>query len=198
MSAADQAYWVIRQAILDGAFAQGERLPEEKLVDACGVSRTPVREALRRLVVEGFVEIEPRQSARVASWTWEEIEEVFDLRSVLESHGARLAAKRATNAHLEALRRHAAAIEDAYADRDESFEATFTESNAAFHRTVIEAAHRPRLAQVVSQLSLPPMIFRTLDLYDDQAIQRSLAQHRELIAALEAGDERWAGAVMEA
>lgn len=198
MSAADQAYRTIRHAILAGTFAQAERLPEEMLVEMCGVSRTPVREALRRLVVEGFVENEPRQSARVASWSWEEIEEVFDLRSVLESHGARLAATRISEAQLNDLRRYASDMEEAYFGRGETFQFGFAEANAAFHGIVIEAANQPRLAQIVAQLALPPMVFRTLDLYDNQAIQRSLAQHRELIAALEARDERWAAAVMQA
>ncbi|MCG8440980.1 MAG: GntR family transcriptional regulator [Caulobacterales bacterium] len=198
MSAADRAYRVIRDAILTNAFAQGERLTEEMLVDRCGVSRTPVREALRRLLVEGFVEAEPRQSARVARWSWDEIKEVFDLRVVLESHAARLAAVHATRAQLEALRAHAAAIEEAYANRDATFEGRFTEANTAFHRTIVKAARSPRLAQIVSQLAAPSMVFRTLDLYSDQAIRRSMSQHRELIAALEARDEDWAEAVMRA
>lgn len=198
MSAADHAYEFIRGEILSGRFAGGARLREERLVEMCGVSRTPVREALRRLEVEGFIETEPRQGARVTQWTWQEIEEVFELRAVLESHGAALAARHVTAVQLEALRRNAEDIEDAYAARDSSFAAQFIKANAAFHEGILTAAQRPRLTQMVAQLALPPTIFRTLGLYDDVSIQRSMAQHRDLIAALEAGDVNWARAIMEA
>lgn len=95
-SAADSAYLWIREEIATGRFRPQGRLPEELLAAETGLSGTPIREALRRLHAEGFVELSPNRGARVAAWSPEESDDFFALRVQLESLGARLAVERAT------------------------------------------------------------------------------------------------------
>ena len=95
---ADRVYDTVRQGILDGTYAQGARLGEADLADSLGVSRTPVREALRRLGSEGLLATLPNKGARVRTWTAGELGDIFDLRALLEGHAAARAATRVTDA----------------------------------------------------------------------------------------------------
>src|SRR4051795_1759439 len=90
--ASDHAYRLIRAQILSGARAGGDWLREGDLAESIGVSRTPVREALRRLTAEGLVRYERNRGVQVAVWTTEDLDEIFSLRSVLEPWACRLAA----------------------------------------------------------------------------------------------------------
>ena len=85
--ASDHAYRLIRAQILSGARAGGDWLREGDLAESLGVSRTPVREALRRLTAEGLVRYERNRGVQVAAWTAEDLHEIFSLRSVLEPWG---------------------------------------------------------------------------------------------------------------
>src|SRR5262245_32416607 len=101
--ASERAYTQIRAGLLGGVFAPGERLREEDLAQRTGVSRTPVREALRRLALEGFVDLQPGRGVQVVSWSDQDLDEIFSVRALLEGYGAAQAAQRATREHVEAL-----------------------------------------------------------------------------------------------
>ena len=103
--AVDKAYAALRERIFSGALRAGERLKERELCRELDVSRTPVREALRRLEADGLVEIEPRRGGVVAGINAEEASEIYSLGVLLESYAARLAAERATEADLAELDR---------------------------------------------------------------------------------------------
>jgi len=94
--AVDRVYATLRQGILDGVYAPGARLGEADLADALGVSRTPVREALRRLGSEGLLSTLPNKGARVRRWTTSELSDISDLRAILEGYAAGQAATRVT------------------------------------------------------------------------------------------------------
>ena len=94
--ASDHAYRLIRAQILSGERAGGDWLREGDLAESIGVSRTPVREALRRLTAEGLVSHERNRGVQVAAWTAEDLDEIFSLRSVLEPWACRLAAMSAS------------------------------------------------------------------------------------------------------
>src|SRR3954464_7514575 len=96
---------LIREAILDGELAAGERLKEDELARRLDVSRTPVREALRRLEAEGLVVVEPQRGATVRSYAPEELDDMYRLRAVLEGYAARRAAERISEADLDELRK---------------------------------------------------------------------------------------------
>src|SRR5690349_20497608 len=99
------AYDAIRGRIVDGAVAPGQWLRESSVADSLGLSRTPVREALRMLATEGVIEMVPNRGARVVSWTTADIDEVYRLRALLEGHGAALAARAATPEQLAHIQR---------------------------------------------------------------------------------------------
>ena len=85
MKAVEKAYAAVRDGIVSGKYAPGTRITEQEVAELAGVSRTPVREALRQLNVEGLLEFVPNQGAVVTSWSERELDEIFDLRAVLES-----------------------------------------------------------------------------------------------------------------
>jgi DNA-binding GntR family transcriptional regulator len=191
--AAEKAYEVIRDGIVAGAYPVGGRLREEELAGSIGVSRTPVREALRRLDAEGLVEFLPNRGAHVASWSDHDLEEIFGLRAVLESYGAGLAATRVGPADLVLLRDLAAAMEEAGHHHQLDVVA---ELNNRFHHTILRAAGNTRLVGLLSGLVQVALVHRTFRRYSPEALARSFAHHRELVAAFEAGDPEWASSVM--
>lgn len=192
--ASDHAYRLIRAQILSGERAGGDWLREGDLAESIGVSRTPVREALRRLTAEGLVRYERNRGVQVAVWTAEDLDEIFSLRSVLEPWASRLAATSAS-VDLEELSRLAhdmdAAARGPAADVDQ-----ITELNNRFHRLILEGSKNRRLGSVVSSVVQVPLVWQTFSHYSDTDLRRSLAHHHELVAALAAGDPDWAESVM--
>lgn len=196
MRAADRVYSDLRAGILSGRFRAGAHLGEVEVAQALDASRTPVREAIRRLESEGLVEVLPHRGARVASWSRQDVEEIFDVRHVLESHAAGLAAGRLTDQSLDDL--------DVLCDEMERVGVVgpgrdvdrLTELNRALHNAVLDAAGNDRLAALLRSVIAVPVMRHTFDHYDRDALARSHAHHRELVAALRAGDGSWAEAVM--
>lgn len=193
--AADHAYAEIRSLILSGDAAPGTQLTEEQLADICGVSRTPVRDALRRLEAELYIVRSGSQRAFVADWSHADVDEMFTLRGMLEAHAARRAATRFDTDGLAALRACNATIEAAVR-RDEPDIPAFLASNREFHRLIVDAAQSPRLAVTLATLVEQPVVRRTAMHYGRDQLTRSASEHRELILAFEAGDADWAHAVM--
>lgn len=195
--ASDTAYRLIRSEILAGNLAPGEQLREEQLAEACGVSRTPVREALRRLEVERFVRRSDSQRTFVNQWSFDEVEESFALRAMLEGRAAARAATRISETDIERLAGHNALIRRAIEGPRLEVDA-FLEHNRAFHAIVLEAAGSPNLAQLITGIVEQPIVARTARQYDERQIGRSLAEHEELVLAFRRGDPAWAQAVMTA
>lgn len=186
---ADRAYAWMRERIISGAFAPRAHLKEEVLAARIGTSRTPVRDALRRLAGEGLVAMERDRGTYVAEFSPDEIDEIFVLRAGLEAYAAARAAKRITAPQIARLERLADEMEVALDRRDERF-ARFAALNNEFHLAVLEAARSPRLATLVVPLVNIPIVL--LKHYNWQPgrvdIARSNREHRELIEALRAGD----------
>lgn len=196
--AVDRVYARLRADILEGVHPPGARLGEAELAEATGSSRTPVREALRRLEVEGLVEVLPHRGARVPDWTPEDLEEIYDLRMLLESAAARRAATRVTIADADRMdelcRLMEAAVEPgAGQDLDR-----VAELNAEFHDIVRAAAASGRLVSMLNAVVQLPLVMRTFHRYSPADLARSSAHHRELAAALRARDGTWAESVMRA
>ncbi|OYU13965.1 MAG: GntR family transcriptional regulator [Alphaproteobacteria bacterium PA4] len=193
--ASERAYAEIRGLILTGDAPPGSPLTEEALADICGVSRTPVREALRRLEAELYVVRTGSQRLFVADWNSDDLAEMFTLRAMLEAHAAARAASRITAAALDDLRacnaRIAAAIAATPADV-----ATFLVENRRFHEIIISAAASPRLATMLAALVEQPVVRRTAARYGQAELSRSAHEHAELIQAMAARDSAWAQAVM--
>lgn len=187
----------VRRLVLSGHYASGDRLGEVELAATLGVSRTPVREALRLLTAQGLVEITPNKGARVVAWSLAELEEIFALRAQVEGLAARRATERVTPEELDELER--LAVEHATAtgagpgcDVEQVYEL-----NALFHGRIVQAAGGgTSLTSVVSSLVHSVVLHRTLHTFDDMAMKRSSRHHIEIVAAMRNRDPEWAECVM--
>jgi DNA-binding GntR family transcriptional regulator len=194
----EQAYLTLRRRLADGTYPPGSHLREEDLAAQLGVSRTPVREALRRLDAEGWLRVVPNQGAFAAEWSYADIEEVYDLRAMLESHAAEHAANAADRRLVAAMEAACEQAESALpADSQAAVEA-ISDANVRFHRTLWEMSGQARCSAILSSLAVPPMALRNFRNFDAAGLRRSMDQHREMIAAIVAGDAAWASAVMRA
>ncbi len=196
-TASDRAYAEIRSLILSGDASPGTALREEALADIVGVSRTPVREALKRLEAEHYAIRTPGGRLVVAALDVDDITEIFTLRAMLEGHAAARAARRLGAAALADLRASNAALTDAVA-RDEPDVAQFLARNRAFHDVIIAAAASPRLVSMLASLVEQPIVRRTAIHYARADLERSAHEHDLLIQAFAARDPEWARSVMAA
>ncbi|QJQ31061.1 GntR family transcriptional regulator [Sphingomonas lacunae] len=193
--ASDRAYAQIRSMILSGELPAGAQLGEIQLAERCGVSRTPVREALRRLEAEAFVRRTESQRSFVADWSLNDVADAFELRGMLEAHAARLAATRLTEAAIEALRQWNGRLAQAISVHPPDIPA-FLEANRQFHAIITEAAASPRLSNMLAGVTEQPVVLRTARNYDIDNLRRSWREHDELLAAFSHADSEWAHAVM--
>lgn len=192
----ERAYAAIRDRMLRGEFLPGAWLREEELAAEVGVSRTPVREALRRLAAEGLIEFAANRRARVAQVSERDLNEIFSLRGLLEGFGASLAATRITPDQLAELERLSAQMEqesasDAPAER-------LAPIHRSFHLLVASAAGNKRLETVIGNVTQVAWLQHTLEKYGPDYTRRSIAQHREIISALRTGNAQWASSIMQA
>ncbi len=193
--ASDRAYATIREMIISGELASGDPLGEEALADRCGVSRTPVRDALRRLEADMLVRRTESQRSFVADWSLDDIEDVFELRAMLEAHAARRAAERIDDATLAELRECNAAIGRAISLEVPDID-VFLERNRAFHATILQIAASQRLSNLLGTLIEQPVVWRTAHQYGRDELRRSHGEHDELLSAFARRDGAWAESIM--
>lgn len=195
-AATEQTVQRLRRFILEGDIEPGARLGEVELAAQLGVSRTPVREALRALSSQGLVEILPNRGARVARWSVQDLEEIYELRVMLESHAARRAAGRMSTADVDVLTELCEQMEGCAQRGSKHDLLELSELNFRFHRRILDAADSPRLATMLASVVQVPLVMRTFIRYSPEALARSMGHHRELAAAMRAGAPDWAGSVM--
>ena len=198
MTAADRVYHIIKQRILNGGYAAGSYVREAAISEELDYSRTPIREALRRLVSDGWVEAIPHHGARVVGWTQHDVEEVFELRVLLEPQVVRRAAKRIGQAQLSALSRFSEQMELLCQQDDESAVDEIAVLNNQFHAELVAAADSPRLQRLLETIVQIPVSRRSFHHYTYEELLTSMQHHREIIRALQHGDGEWAAAIMRA
>lgn len=187
----------IRQRILAGDLPPGTHLAAAEIAGDFGVSRTPAREALLLLASQGFVDVIPNRGAYVRSWSREDIEEVFELRALLEPHAAWRAASRASADDVAELEALADEMETASRSRSASERDRLAVLNDRFHRRIASIAGGPRLERFIIdtyELVLQAWTFGT---FSDEDMARSMMHHRDLISAFRTGDAALAHSVME-
>ena len=196
--AADRAYERIRTGILSGEFAPASRLKEAELVRVCGVSRTPVRQALGRLAAEDYVIVVRNQGAQVKTWSDEDVVDLFDLRALLEGHAAARAARLINSAGLRFLRDNVDEMEEVLGSRasDRQKTETFLRLNGQLHEAVWKAAGSERLESLLVRLIEQALVVRTAHQFTMDRILQSHQNHRDLVEALANRDPLWAEAVM--
>lgn len=197
--AADRAYQLLRKDIVAGGLEGGRHLAETELAIQYGFSRTPIREALRRLQSEGLVEVIPHRGARVVDWHTYDVEGMYDLRIAVECFVTRRAATRLTGEEIEGLALLCDQMETvtrAGTAGDPDTVTSFTELNSLFHGGVAAAADAAYAIPARDMLVALPMILQAVHNYAPLGYTRSNAHHRELLAAFRAKDPDWAENVM--
>lgn len=200
-SDAGRVYDAVRRAIVEGRYAPGTRLIEQRVAEELEVSRTPVREALRRLESEGLVVVEPNRGAQVRPLTADEIGDLYEVRARLEGYGAELAAVRAGPAEVLELRNAAAAFSDAAAARSgraDHVEAVraLDAANARFHGGLLVASRHARLGRLVAGAVDAPLVFQAFDRFEAEDLGRSELFHHLVADAVAARQPERAGRLM--
>lgn len=183
-SAAQRAYAHVKERLLDGRFPGGTLLSENALARELGISRTPLRQAFGQLEAEGLVELYPRRGALVVPISASEADDVHEARELIECHCARRASEAGPDLTSE-LETAIAAQERALG----SAGAGFARADRAFHRAIVAAAGNALLARSYDALAdRHQRIAATTVARDPSRIERFIAEHREITAALAAGE----------
>lgn len=175
----------IREAIISGILKPRERLMEIQLAEELGVSRTPIREALRELELEGFIVMVPRKGAYVADMTFKDIADIFEIRAALEGLAAGLAAERITDEEMEDMERHLVEKADAIACGDME---RLVEVDTSFHESIYQASRNDRLKGIINNLREQIQRFRATSLAYPGRMKQSLEEHRAIVEAIHARD----------
>lgn len=197
-AAVDKAYGALRQKIVSGELATGDRLKERDICSELDVSRTPVREALRQLQADGLVVIEPRRGGVVAGISDSEVDEIYGLGILLESYGAKLAATRANVEDLTRMDEILADMEVVLRNDTPRARSRYLELDSDLHRAIVLATGNHHLERLIRQVVGLPVLIQAFTHYSHTHLLQSLQQHRTIVAALAAGDAEWAEAAMRA
>ncbi len=174
-------YETLRDAIRSGSLPPGERLMEIQLAEELGVSRTPVREAIRKLELERFVVMLPRRGTYVANLSLKDINEVFEIRAALDGLAAGLAAERITEEELEQMERLLVEIADHIEQRDNQ---KIVETDEAFHDILYRASRNERLVGIIYNLREQFTRFRSVSINYPGRLQNTLEEHRQVEEAI--------------
>lgn len=181
----DVVFNTLRNAILTGELEPGERLMEIRLAQKLGVSRTPIREAIRKLELEGLVVMTPRKGAEVASITKEDLTDVLEVRRVLEGLAVDLACANMTDEILSELEMNLVRFKNAISKNDVR-EIAITDVD--FHEIIYRATGNRRLIQILNNLREQMYRYR-LEYIKDKVTRENLAkEHRAIIEALKSHD----------
>lgn len=182
----DEVFNTLREKILKGVLKPGERLMEIHLADQLGVSRTPIREAIRMLELEGLVKMVPRKGAQVAKISREDLQDVLEVRKALDTLAVKLACERITEEEIVRLKEAEDAFEKVLASEDAT---EIAEADVAFHDVIQAASKNKRLKNMISNLA--ERIFRYRFEYIKQQSDGGktlMMEHRTIIRCIEEND----------
>ena len=191
----DVVFNTLREAILRGDLEPGERLMEIALANRLGVSRTPIREAIRKLELEGLVVMIPRKGAHVASITKKDLQDVLEVRTSLEILAAKLACERMDDQQRENLYQALEHFKDVLKTKDVT---AIAGADVDFHDVIFASTQNARLVQILNNLREQMYRYRLEYLKGFSSHERLLQEHRALAAAIEAKDQELAAAIVRA
>jgi len=190
----DVVFNTLRQGILKGQLKPGERLMEIHLANQLGVSRTPIREAIRMLELEGLVIMLPRKGAQVASISKQDLRDVLELRKALDTLAISLACERITPDVLARLK--AAAQEFSLVTKTKDF-TRIAEADVAFHDIIHEASGNKRLSVMINNLAERLFRYRLEYIKEISDYTQLAAEHEEMVRCIEMGDKKGAENIIE-
>ena len=185
---------VLRKEILRGDLKPGERLMEIQLANRLGVSRTPVREAIRKLELEGLVLMIPRRGAEVAKITEKSLRDTLEVRGTLEKLAVTLACQRITDKELEELR-NAADHCGTFLNKNDLM--GIAKADEKFHNVIYHATNNQKLIKILSNLSEQVYRYRVEYLKDVNTPAQIIKEHKQLLEAIEEKDEGLASKIAE-
>ena len=191
----DVVFKTLRQGILTGELKPGERLMEIHLANKLGVSRTPIREAIRKLELEGLVTMIPRRGAEVAQITEKSMKDVLEVRKVLDDLSVELACERITEEEKELLKNACIDFEEAVKTGDF---AKIAKTDVAFHDIIVAATRNIRLSQMVNNLAEQMYRYRFEYIKDSSQHARLVQEHEEIYQGIVEGNKEKALAAIEA
>ena len=181
----ESVFFALEEEILSGKLKRGETLTEISLSQRLGVSRTPIRGALSRLGDEGLVEIHPNRGAVVVGIGDEELQDIYKIRIRLEGLASAEAAVRISESDLARLR-HSVELSEFYiAKRDAEH---LKELDSEFHSIIYEASGNRLLCKTLSELHRNIQFYRKRSLSAGDRLEKSVMEHKEILAAIECGD----------
>lgn len=195
-TAVDRVVHMIREGVKRGRYAPGQRLPEVDLTRELGVSRGPLREGLSRLAAEGVLEIEPYRGAMVRRLSRRDVEDLYQVREVLEGQAAALVARRIDEDGRAERLRAAVGEMATWRGRSDSDAYAYMDSNAAFHNLIVGLADNQVLADLMAQLRTNAFRLQLVNLMRAEAREASIREHDEVAETILAGDPRKAEAAM--
>ncbi|MGN0408402.1 MAG: GntR family transcriptional regulator [Bacteroides sp.] len=189
----DVVFNTLRQAILKGELEPGERLMEIQLAQKLGVSRTPIREAIRKLELEGLVVMIPRKGAEVARITEKDMRDVLEVRGTLEELAVSLACKNMTDDIIQELKMANKLFESAIVSKDV---VKIVDADVNFHDVIYRTTDNQRLMQIISNLSEQMYRYRLEYIKDARSHSILISEHADIISRLQNKDEEGAKSVM--
>lgn len=185
----DVVFNTLRQAILTGELKPGERLMEIHLANRLGVSRTPIREAIRKLELEGLVTMIPRRGAEVAQITEKSLKDVLEVRRALDALSVELACDRIEDEELTALSRACDAFAEATKTKDPK---KIAQADVALHDIIVKATDNSRLIQLVNNLSEQMYRYRFEYIKDESTHAQLIEEHRIIFESICRNDKETA------
>jgi DNA-binding GntR family transcriptional regulator len=188
-----QARKQIEEFILDGVLRTEDKITERDMAVRLGMSRAPVREAIRELINAGLLEQISARQIVVRQLLFTEIEEIFDIRAMLEGKAAALAAGNRQSGQLKQLQ---SLFERMILVADSQDYPTYFDLNIQFHKLIHQIANAPRLLSLIDQIMRESLLLRSRSLVNEDHIQNSINEHNQILMSLESGDSDLAELLM--
>ncbi len=189
----DVVFNTLRQAILRGELKPGERLMEIQLANKLGVSRTPIREAIRKLELEGLVLMIPRKGAEVADITEKSLKDVLEVRRALEELSVKLTCDRITKEEIKELEQAAENFRKTMKNKDIT---EIAEADVRFHDVIYTATKNQKLIQLLNNLHEQMYRYRIEYLKDEEVYPKLLKEHKEIIERINRGEKEEAARIV--
>ncbi|MBC7959909.1 MAG: GntR family transcriptional regulator [Vallitaleaceae bacterium] len=183
----DVVFNTLREAILRGQLVPGERLMEKQLAERMGVSRTPIREAIRKLELEGLVMMVPRKGAEVAKITPKDIKDVLEVRAALEALAVKVACEKMDEIGLAKLTKVKEEFERAAKDKAVD---TLIQKDIEFHDAIFAATGNEKLIHIVNNLREQIYRFRVKYISQMESYEGLVKEHEEIVESIKSGDRQ--------